>query len=132
MVTTAFWVSGYWRTESPTMERKPSTSTTRLTTMDSTGRRMKISVKFMAGPLLLLRMRVGVVGRLHGVVDHHRRVVLQLALAAGDHFVALLQALDDGHLVAARRPGGDEGLLRVAGRLRLALRRLAGILLVGA
>ena len=45
------------------------------------------------------------------VVDHDRRAVLQLDLAAGDDLLAFLQAAEDGHLVAARLAGGDEGLL---------------------
>ena len=53
MVTTVSLVSGYWRTSRENRERRPTTRISRLTTLASTGRRMKMSVKFMAlsGPI---------------------------------------------------------------------------------
>src|SRR5471032_3549386 len=102
MVTTAFCVFGYWLIGRLNSERRPSTTISRLTTLARTGRLMKMSVKFMARiPLVFLRRRIRVVGRLHLVVDHDRRAVLQLELAAGDHGLAFLDAGQDGDLVAA-------------------------------
>ena len=48
---------------------------------------------------------------------------MQLDLAGSDDGVALLDASEDGHLVAARRPDGDEGL--PGDELGLALRIVA-------
>src|SRR3954466_9809871 len=115
MVTTEFCVFGYWLTGRLNSERRPSTTISRLMTPARTGRRMKRSVNFMAVASMFLRGGVGRVGRLHGVVDHDRRAVLQLDLAAGDDLLALLQATQDGDLVAARLAGGDEGLLHDEG-----------------
>src|SRR6478752_6982025 len=128
MVTTAFCVLGYWLIGSVNTDRRPSTTISRLTTMASTGRRMKMSVKFT---LFFLRRRRGVVRGLHLVVDRDGRVVLELELAAGDHLVALLQAGQDRHLVAARRSCGHEHLLghRSAGRRRRRALRVLGRLL---
>src|SRR4051794_40349685 len=120
MVTTPFSVLGYWLTGRPDSARSPSTTISRLTTIASTGRRMKMSVKFMRRASLFLRLRVRVVGRLDAVVHRDRRAVLQLVLPAAHHHLAGLQALDDGDLVAARRAGLDEDLL--GDELRLALR----------
>ena len=49
-VTTAFSVRGNCRIGSVPTERTPSTRIIRLTTLASTGRRMKMSVKFMGPP----------------------------------------------------------------------------------
>src|SRR5689334_2259745 len=101
MVTTAFCVRGYWLTGRPNNERRPRTTMSRLTTIASTGRLMKTSVNFMPWPRclvegsLFLRVRVRAVGRLHRVVDGHRRAVLQLDLPARDDGLALLQAGED-------------------------------------
>src|SRR3954471_8226125 len=125
MVTTAFCVLGYWLIGSVNTERRPSTMMSRLTTIARTGRRMKRSVNFMG--LFFLRRRRRVVGRLDLVVDGDRRAVLELDLAAGDDFIALLDAAEDGDLVPARRAGVDENLLydRRTGRGR---RRPLGLL----
>ena len=48
-VTEAFSLRGYWRTLSVRMAWKPAMMITRLTTIASTGRRMKMSVNFMGG-----------------------------------------------------------------------------------
>src|SRR6187402_1134009 len=111
MVTTEFSVFGYWLTGRPNSERSPSTTMSRLITPASTGRRMKRSVNFMAFASMFLRGGVRRVGRNDAVVDLDGRAVLELDLAAGDHLLAFLQALEDGHLVAAGLAGGDEGLL---------------------
>src|SRR6185369_1222758 len=98
-VTIAFSVRGYCSTGSDSTARTPSTRIIRLITVASTGRRMKMSVKFIG--LLLARRRVGVVARLDGVVDHHRRAVTQLDLSGGHHRRAWLDAAQHRDLVAA-------------------------------
>src|ERR1700680_2605343 len=125
MVTTAFSVCGYWLTGRRPTDRKPSTRISRLMTTASTGRRMKRSVKFMAPSSLFLRRRVLVVERLHAVVDAQRRAVLQFKLSARDHRRPFGHALQNGDLIASRRPRGDEHLLRL--HFRVAFR----ILLIG-
>src|SRR5258708_712648 len=118
MVTTAFSVWGYWLTGKLPTDRKPSTRISRLMTTASPGRLMNRSVKFMARASSFLRRWVLVVQRLHVVVDAHRRAVLQFELPAGDHHRPLGQALQDRDLISARRPRGDEHLLRL--QLRIA------------
>src|SRR5580658_6508460 len=109
----AFSVCGYWLTGKLPTERRPSTRISRLMTIASTGRRMKMSVKFMARASLFLRRRVLFVQRLHAIVDAHRRAVLQFELPAGDHRRPLGYALQDRDLISSRRPRGDEHLLRL-------------------
>src|SRR6185437_9144853 len=111
-VTTAFCVRGYCRIGSAFSERMPSTRIIRLTTVARTGRRMKISVNFTAplSVLLVFWPRVGVVARLHRVVDDERRAVVQLDQSGGDDGVAFLDAGQHCHLIAARGAGRDEGL----------------------
>src|SRR5882724_142772 len=125
MVTTAFSVWGYWLTGKLPTDRKPSTRISRLMTAARTGRLMKRSVKFIARASPFLRRWVLVVQRLHAVVDAHRSAVLQFELPTGDHHRPLGHALQDGDLIASRRPRGDEHLLRL--HLRIAL----GIFLIG-
>ncbi len=48
MVTTVFWVSGYWRTSISPKARSPSTKISRLTTLARTGLWMKMSVNFIS------------------------------------------------------------------------------------
>src|SRR5882762_11685764 len=120
MVTIAFSVCGYWLTGKLPTDRKPSTRISRLMTIASTGRLMKRSVKFMAGTSLFLRRRALVVQRPHGVVDAHRRAVLQFELPTGDHHRPLGHALQDRDLISTGRPRGDEHLLRL--ELRIAFR----------
>src|SRR5512135_1492365 len=135
-VTTAFCVYGYCRTGSRPIERRPSTRITRLTTLASTGRSMKMSVNllFMGGDasedsrvrLRIGHLRIRVVRRLHGVVDHDRRAIAQLELAGRHDGFARLHAFDDRDLVAARGAGRDEALL--GDELRLAVGALALVL----
>jgi hypothetical protein len=46
-VTTVFSVDGYWRTSSRSSERTPASRISRLITVASTGRWMKMSVNFI-------------------------------------------------------------------------------------
>ena len=111
MVTRPFSVLGYARTCSELKERSPTIKIIRLTTEASTGRRMKMSVNFMRRcALLVRRRRVRVVRRQQLVVDDHRRAVAQLHLAGRDDHVALVDAAQDRHLIAARRAELDEAL----------------------
>src|ERR1700682_3571996 len=119
MVTTAFWVLGYCRTDRLVSERTLSTRINRLMVIASTGLRMKRSVKFMCAGSFFLRLRIGAVRRLHLVVHDQRRAVLELDLAAGPHLGAGLAAFPDGDLIAARRAGGDEHLLCEQARVAL-------------
>src|ERR1700681_4925597 len=109
MVTTAFWVRGYCRIGNVPTERNPSTRMSRLMTIASTGRLMKMSVKFIAVRLLIRRRGIGVVRRLHRIVDDEARAVAQLELAGADHGVAGIDTFGHRDLVAARLAGGDEG-----------------------
>src|SRR3979490_2871371 len=113
MVTTAFSVWGYWLTGNVPTEGKPSTRISRLTTIASTGRRMKRSVKFMVRTSMFLRRWLLLLDRLPGCVDAPRRAVLQFELATGDHDRPLRDALQDCDLISSRRPRGDEYLLRL-------------------
>src|SRR5216684_8773088 len=112
MVTTAFWVFGYWRTAKLVSERTPSTRIKRLMVIASTGLRMKRSVKFMCADSFFLRLRIGAVRWLHLVVDDQRRAGLELDLAAGHHLGSGLDAFEDRDLIATGRAGSDEYLLR--------------------
>src|SRR6202171_859040 len=119
MVTTAFWVLGYCRTDRLVSERTPSTRINRLMVIASTGLRIKRSVKFMCADSFFLRLRIGAVRRLHLVVHDQRRAVFELDLSAGYHLGAGLDAFQDRDLIAARRAGGDEHLLREQARVAL-------------
>src|ERR1035437_10339670 len=94
------------------MERHPSTRISRLKTMASTGRFMKMSVNFMivVSPLRLRRDRIGVTCRLHLVIDHNRVAALEFELAACDYAFTLFDSFDDRHLVAPRWSQSDERL----------------------
>src|SRR5215831_7195494 len=112
-VTTAFSVRGYWSTGSSTIERSPSTSSVRLTTVARTGRSTKMSVNFLMGaPSLVLGPGRRLVGGLNLVVDDHRHARAQLDLSGGDDGVALVDSGEDRDLVAARRADRHELLLR--------------------
>src|SRR6266498_3005901 len=73
----------------------------RLTTVARTGRRMKMSVNFMAGSAVL-RLRRELRSDLHiGVVDGDARAVAQLERAGADELLTRLHAVDNGDEVAA-------------------------------
>src|SRR5277367_6236143 len=111
MVTTAFWVLGYWRTDRLASDRAPSTRISRLSVVARTGLRMKMSVKFIASLSLFLRGRIGTVQRLNTVVDDKRRAVLELDAPARHNFGSGLHPGEDRHLVTASRSHGNEYLL---------------------
>src|SRR5215469_9861007 len=100
------------------MARRPSARIIRLTTVASTGRRMKISVKRIAASLFR-NLRIGREWRCHLVVDDNRRAVIELGLAGGRNDIPRLDAVEHRDLVAAGRPGLDEGLVRDAFALAL-------------
>src|SRR6266536_405825 len=131
MVTTAFSVFGNCRTERLVSARRPSTRISRLTVMASTGRRMKMSVKFIGAASFFLRRWIGAVRRLHAVVDDERRAVLQLDGAACHHRRTRLDALENRDLVAAPRTRSDEHLLGndIGGRLPVLLSGALGLFL---
>src|SRR5262245_64912366 len=87
----------------------------RLTTVASTGRLMKMSVKRMGLLLGQLSRRL----QRARIVDLDGGTGLQLELAAGDHLLAVLHAFEDGGPVALRRPHPNEAALnRKLGRGR--------------
>src|SRR6185437_13978696 len=112
MVMTPFSVCGYCVTGSWKMARRPRTRMSRLMTAERTGRRMKRSVSFTRASSVLLGCRIGLVEGQHAVVDGELRSVLDLHLAAAHDDIALLQAFDDRHLVAASRSERHEDQLR--------------------
>src|SRR5437867_5709051 len=113
-VTTAFCVRGYCSTGRSPIERRPSTKIVRLTTVERTGRSMKMSVNFLicAPRSLVLGLRSRIVRRLDRVVDDHGHPCAQLDLSGSDHRVAFLDAREDRDLVAPRAARRDELLLR--------------------
>src|SRR5487761_935048 len=107
-------ILGYWRSSILLMELSPSSRMMRLTTVASTGRRMNRSVNFMCGG-----SRSSV--RFHAVVDFHLHAILQFLLAGGDHHVARLKSLVDGHAAIAYLAGGDEYLADLEHRLAVSV-----------
>src|SRR5512142_586196 len=89
----------------------PITRMARLTTIERTGRLMKMSVKWPTARLLLNGIGRGVVGQSHGIVDVHNRTVLQLQLTGAHHRVARREAFEHGYLVAAGLSQNDEALI---------------------
>src|SRR5262245_53028763 len=90
---------GYWRTLRERTACKPATTISTLTTIASTGRRRKTSVKRMSAVLgVRVEARVG----LHGVVHDDGRIVAQLERAGGDDLLPGGDALGDRHEVTAR------------------------------
>src|SRR5262249_3140196 len=88
----------------------------RLTTIARTGRRMKMSVSFMALSAVL-RLRGQLRVELDGVVDRDRRAVAQLERARGHDLFSVLDAVEDGDEIAARLADADELLARDLARL---------------
>src|SRR3974390_515880 len=111
----ALSVFGNSRTGSEIAARRPRTRIIKLTTVASTGRRMKRSVNpLIARPpsSLLDGSRVRHGRRVARIVDRHRRPVAQLDLPGGHHGLALLESVFDRHLVAPRQPGLHQYLAR--------------------
>src|SRR5580704_130245 len=93
-LTTVFDNFGYCRIGSVVAARKPISRIKRLTTTDSTGRLMKISVQAIAMKLRRVGSVTGRIGRnwrWRIGRDRYRRARLQLELADGDHAIAGLQ-----------------------------------------
>src|SRR3984957_2183916 len=110
---------GYCRIGSVISERAPTRSMSRLTTSDSTGRRMKMSVKNIRRKLLaragsMHRHGGGRGQRISGRRD--RCAVDQLELAGGGDAVARLEARKHRDLVVEMLAGGDEAALDAIGR----------------
>src|SRR5262249_9357208 len=114
-VTVALSSLGYWRTFSERTACRPATRMTRLTTIASTGRRMKMSVNFMA--LAILRLGRQLRAGLDVVLHHHRRPIPQLETARDHNLLARGHAVRDGDVVAAGLGGAHELLARDPDRL---------------
>src|ERR1700733_11694913 len=71
---------------------------------------MKMSVKCIACLSIEGNVGSGIGRRRDRVVDQDWRAVAELELARGDDLVAVVDPLEHGHLVAARRSGRDEAL----------------------
>src|SRR5262249_20081424 len=90
--TTAISERGNGRTLSERIACNPAMRMTRLTTIAATGRLMNRSVNFISA---VLRLGVGVVGRLSLVVDHDCGPVAQLEDAGGHDFLPRLEPAED-------------------------------------
>src|SRR5215213_4677713 len=84
---------GYWRTVSERIACRPAMMMMTLTTSARTGRRMKMSVIFMAASVVL-RLRIELRRRLHRVVDDDLGAVAQLEGAGADDVFAILDAVE--------------------------------------
>src|SRR5262245_60220762 len=114
-VIVVLYSSGYCRIGSLNPACAPIRKISRLTTVASTGLLMKMSVKRMGLLLGKLRRRL----QRARIVDFDGGAGLQLELAARDHLLAVLDALEDGGPVALRRPYPHEAALhRELGRGR--------------
>src|SRR5271165_2151290 len=102
MVIVVFEVCGNWRICSLYPAIAPTSRMSRLTTLASTGRRMKRSVKAFIGASSRLRRHRGrrQSGRL---IDSDGRVGLQLDLSGGHHLLARLDPFLDRDPLVARR-----------------------------
>src|SRR5688500_16718576 len=99
---TAMSLRGYCRTLSERIPYRPAIRITRLTTTASTGRRMKMSVSFIATPSSVVRRPGGrVVGWGHGVVHEDSSAAAQLEDAGGHNLRAGGDAFQHRHLIAA-------------------------------
>src|SRR5437868_4075191 len=109
-VMAAFSLRGYWRTLSVRTACRPAITINRLTTMATTGRRMKRSVKLIGSPV----GRLGVDLHVRSEIVFHEQIhaVAQLERAARDHGLAGLQAGLHGDEVAPSHAQPHEFLLR--------------------
>src|SRR5271157_1690214 len=110
MVIVVFEVSGNCRTCSLKPAMAPIRRMSRLTTLASTGRRMKRSVKAFMGFSSRPRRfrRAWERGRF---VERDRRIGLELDLAGGHYALARPQALLDRNPLAARRADANQAPL---------------------
>src|SRR4029079_1835791 len=109
----------YWRIGSLKPACAPTRRMSRLTTVASTGRLIKILVKcigLLPRPLGLWLQRVA-------IVDLDRRTGLELELAARHHLVAFVDSFDNGNSLALRLPEAHEAPLRDQLLFRGAARR---------
>src|SRR5438552_11858660 len=117
-LTTVFYSFGYCRIGIVIAARNPISRISRLTTTDSTGRLMKISVNdivMASKKSVTRRLRRNRRRRIGG--DGHGRPRLQLELAERDHAVALLEALQDLGAALDAVAGLHEGARRDQTRL---------------
>src|SRR5215510_15010051 len=123
--TTVFESFGYCRIGSTIAARKPINRISRLTTTDSTGRLMKISVHDIAWPQKSVARRLRRNRRRRIGRDRHSGAGLQLELAERDHAVTGLQTLENlgaaVDAIACLHEGarGNEAGLAVLGLLLL-------------
>src|SRR6056297_173982 len=103
----AFSISGYSRTFRSTAARRPSNSRNRLTTLASTGLRMKISVKAMSA---VFRRGLFVLVRRNRVVYADRDTGPQLEQATAGNRLAGLETFRDGHHIPAAVTQRDKAL----------------------
>src|ERR1700733_4885358 len=91
---------GYCRTLSDRIDCSPAMMMTRLTTIANTGRRMKMSVNFIAGPSAVDRMGSELGVRLHVVVHDDTGPVSQLERTGDDDVLTGVHTVDDGDEIA--------------------------------
>src|SRR5690242_7635165 len=99
-VTVALSIFGYCRTLSVRIACSPATRISRFTTIASTGRLMKRSVK-RTGPSTVLGTRLELRLRHRLVAHHDRRAVAQLERACRHQLLPRLDAREDRDVVAA-------------------------------
>src|SRR5580692_5751715 len=100
MVIVVFDISGNWRICNFSAAIAPTSKTSRLTTVASTGRRMKRSVKLFMIARGSWLGRFGGQRQAAGIVDDDGRVRQQLDLARCDHDFARFDALLDRYALA--------------------------------
>src|SRR5580700_1715766 len=111
-LTTVFDSFGYCRIGSEVAARKPISRISRLTTTDSTGRLMKMSVQTIAKRSELIAWRASRNRRRRIGRDRDCRARLQLELADGDDAIALLQPAEDFGTPIDPVAGAHEGANR--------------------
>src|SRR5208337_5190826 len=110
MVIVVFEVSGNWRICSFRPAIAPTSRMSRLTTLASTGRRMKRSVKAFIGASSRLRSHGGR-WQSRRLIDPDGGVGLKLDLSGGHHLLARLNPFLDRDPLAARRADFHEPAL---------------------
>ena len=104
-MTVAFSVLGNWRIGRLTSARRPEQKNQQAD-YGCQHRPPDEEVSYVHArlPLLFPRRQDGVAGGLHVVVNRDQRAVFELDLPARNDFVTFGDALQDGHLIAARSP----------------------------